>query len=433
MRKIGVVGPEQSVLRILEAVKTMELAIELVPLPYVDAHETVGIMQKNSHRIKGWLYSGSLPYMLAREAFGTDENLSYCAFDGTGLYKCFLQVAQHQNKIIEKLSIDIPDMEDVMPAIADLEIPSRDIYIHRYSTQFDTRSIIQYHRNLWQEGKIIAAITSLGAAYTALKQEGMIPVYHNTVTVTSIRDAIKVITEKTAASFFRSTQVGLEVIEIEDYDEVLEKMSSSYNIKRLELRITKDLIDLSEKLNGSLTECGRGQYEISSSRGAIDREMGLLKDVVGRLSLELNVPVAVGVGFGETVSSAEMNARRALLHAKKRKKEKLVIIQEDGVLVESVGQPQELTYAYYSDDQELLKKLHDADVGIKNYKKIEATIRRMGWNTFTSSQVAEELSVTERNVRRLFVGLTKVGLIECIGEEFSTARGRPSRLYRLLP
>lgn len=432
MRKIGVVGPQQSVQRILDSAKSMDLAVELIPLPYGDAHETVDIMKKNAHKVKGWLYSGSLPFMLAKEAFGTDENLSYCAFDGTGLYKCFLQVANDQKTILERISIDIPEMEDLTQAIEELAIPNRDIYIKRYSTQFETHSIIEYHRDLWQKGKTVAAITSLGAAYTALKQEGKIPVYHNTVTITSIRDAIKVITEKTTASFFRSTQVGLEVIEIEDYDEVVDKQSSAYNIRRLELRIAKDLIDLSEKLNGSLVERGRGQYEISSSRGAIDREMGLLKDVVKRLSLELNVPVAVGVGFGETVSSAEMNARRALLHAKKRKREKLVIIQEDGILVESVGQPEELTYAYFSDDRELLAKLHEADVGIKNYKKIEATIRRMGWNTFTSSQVAEELSVTERNVRRLFAGLTKVGLIECIGEEFSTVRGRPSRLYRLL-
>ncbi len=431
MRKIGVVGPDQSIRRILDVARTLDINIELVPYPYDDAHETVDIIKKSFHKVKGWLFTGSLPYMLAIETFGTDENFAHCAFDGAGLYKCFLQVAYHQNTIMERLSIDIPDMENLTEAIHDLEIPNREIYVNRYGTKFDTQSIIQFHRDLWKAGKTDAAITSLGAAYIALKQDGDIPVYRNSVTATSIRYAIKVLNEKTAASFFRSTQVGLEVIEIENFDEVIEKLASSYNIKRLELRISKELIDLSEKLNGCLLERGRGRYEISSSRGAIDREMGLLKDVVRRLSLELHVPVAVGIGFGETVSSAENNARRALLHAKKRKKEKLVIIQEDGVLIESVGQPEELTYEYFSDDQELLEKLHEADVGIKNYKKIEATVRRMGWNTFTSSHVAEELGVTERNVRRILAGLTKVGLIECIGEEFSTVRGRPSRLYRI--
>ncbi len=431
MRKIGVVGPKQSINRILDVAKTMDIDVDLIAFPYDDAHETVEIIKKNSYKAKGWLFSGSLPYMLAIEAFGSDENFSHCAFDGAGLYKCFLQVAYHQNTVIERLSIDIPDMENLTQALQELDLPNRDIYVNRYNTNFDTLSIVQFHRELWQAGKTDAAITSLGAAYLALKQDGNIPVYRNSVTSTSIRYALKVIVGKTNASFFRNSQVGLEVIEIENFDDVIEKTASSYNIKRLELRISKELIDLSEKLNGCLLERGRGRYEISSSRGAIDREMGLLKDVIRRLSLEMNVPVAVGVGFGETVSSAEMNARRALLHAKKRKKEKLVIIQEDGILVESVGQPEELSYAYYSDDQELLKKLHEADVGIKNYKKIEATIRRMRWNTFTSSQLAEELSVTERNVRRIFTGLTKVGLIECIGEEFSTVRGRPSRLYRL--
>lgn len=431
MRRIGVVGPIQSISRILEVAKTMDIRIELVPCPYDDAHETMDIIRKNVHRVRGWLFTGSLPYMLAKESFGTGENFAHCAFDGAGLYKCFLQAAYHQKTILNRLSIDIPDMDNLTEAIQELDIPSRDIHVKRYGTKFDTQAIIEFHRNLWKEGKTDAAITSLGAAYVVLKREGSVPVHRNTVTAASIREAIKVISEKTAASFFRSTQVGLEVIEIEDFDEVTEKLASSYSIKRLELGISKELIDLSEKLNGCLTERGRGRYEISSSRGAIEREMSLLKDVVRRLSLELHVPVAVGVGFGESVSSAEMNARRALLHAKRRKKEKLVIIQEDGVLVESVGQQEELTYAYFSDNQELLDKLHEADVGIKTYKKIEATIRRMGWKTFTSSRVADELAVTERNVRRIFAGLARVGLIECIGEEYSTVRGRPSRLYRL--
>jgi hypothetical protein len=431
MRKIGVVGPEQSINRIIEVGKAMEPAIEFISFAYADAHEAVDIVKRNIHKAKGWLFSGSLPFMLAKEAFGSDDNFAYCAYDGAGLYRCFLQVAYHQKIIMERISIDIPSLENLPLAIEELEIPNREIYMNRYGTQFDTREIIQFHQDLWEQGKTDAAVTSLAAAYVALKQDGKVPVYRNSVTANSIRDAIKVILGKTSASFFRSTQVGLGVIEIENFDEVIEKAASPYNIKRLELRISKELIDLSEKLNGGLLERGRGRYEISSSRGAIDREMGMLKDVVRRLSLELNIPVAVGIGFGETVSSAETNARRALLHAKKRKKEKLVIIQEDGVLVESVGQPEELTYEYYSDDQELLNKLHEADVGIKSYKRIEATIRRMKWSTFTSSHVAEELAVTERNVRRIFFGLTKVGLLECIGEEFSTVRGRPSRLYRL--
>lgn len=432
MRKIGVVGPEQSISRIIEVTKTMDPSIDLIPFAYIDAHETVDIVRKNFHKAKGWLFSGSLPFMLAKDAFGTDENFAYCAYDGAGLYKCFLQIAYHHKNIMERISIDIPNLENLTLAISELEIPNREIYINRYGSEFDTGEIIRFHRDLWKQGKTDAAISSLGAAYLALKQEGLVPVYRNSVTTNSIRDAVKVINEKTTASFFRSTQVALEVIEIENFDDLIEKSSSPYNIKRLELRISKELIELSEKLNGSLVERGRGRYEISSSRGAIDREIGLLKKVVQGLSLELGFPVAVGIGFGETVASAEFNARRALLHAKKSKKEKLVIIREDGVLIESVGQPEELSYEYYSDNRELLDKLHQADVSIKSFKKIEAAVRRMKWSSFTSAQVAEDLSVTERNIRRIFAGLTKVGLLECIGEEISTVRGRPSRLYRLL-
>jgi predicted ArsR family transcriptional regulator len=96
-----------------------------------------------------------------------------------------------------------------------------------------------------------------------------------------------------------------------------------------------------------------------------------------------------------------------------------------------VGQKKEMEYAYYSNDKGLLDKLNEANVGIKTYRKVEATVRRMGWDSFTTAQLANQLSVTDRNIRRIMASLCKVALVECIGEESPSNRGRPSRKYRL--
>ncbi len=46
MRKIGVVGPEQSINRIIEVGKAMEPAIEFISFAYADAHEAVDIVKR---------------------------------------------------------------------------------------------------------------------------------------------------------------------------------------------------------------------------------------------------------------------------------------------------------------------------------------------------------------------------------------------------
>ena len=79
----------------------------------------------------------------------------------------------------------------------------------------------------------------------------------------------------------------------------------------------------------------------------------------------------------------------------------------------------------------MLENLHKAAVGIKTFRKIEATVERMKWNTFTVAQLASQLSVTEQNIRRIISSLCSVGLVAVAGEEFAATRGRPGKIYRL--
>ncbi|MFP3380740.1 hypothetical protein SB767_30930, partial [Bacillus sp. SIMBA_069] len=86
------------------------------------------------------------------------------------------------------------------------------------------------------------------------------------------------------------------------------------------------------------------RYMIFSSRGAIEREIITLEDTIQKLAFEADTTVAVGIGFGETAYSAEINAFRAIQHSKEMKKREIVIVQDDGKIVESPGKKKELQY-----------------------------------------------------------------------------------------
>ncbi len=156
-----------------------------------------------------------------------------------------------------------------------------------------------------------------------------------------------------------------------------------------------------------------------------------MRSTVQQLALEMDVSVAVGIGFGEKAASAEINARKAIRHSKKKESSGIVVIQEDGVMIESVGQEEQLAYTFRSNDKELLDKLNQANISVKTYKKIEALIDRMGWDGFTSSDLASHLSMTVRNAQRIISGLSESGLVEYKGEELQSPRGRPRKIYML--
>lgn len=430
MRTIGIIGPADSTAKILAEAEILNLKVNFIPFIYNEMTEAPALITLNSDRVHGWLFSGPTPYAMVVDQLGPSDLYAYCSFSGAGLYKCFLQIAQEQKVILENLSLDIPHSENLHESILELGIPLTNCSISSFGSDVNTDELVRFHTDLWQAGKTKGAITSIGSVYRELQQAGL-PAYRNTITGVAIRSALKLISEKATASYFKDAQVSFQLIEIEKLDAIADRTLSPYELLDLELLIKRDLIRICKKLNGYLIEKGRGRYEIFSSRGAISREVDALRNTVHKIAHEINSEVAVGIGYGDSVVAAELNARKALASAKQRTYERLVIIQDDGVLVENTFSNQTISYESQSTDEKLLSKLHHANISIKTYRKIQSTIFNMGWHSFTAGQVAHELSATERHIRRILSALADIGLVINVGESAATTRGRPSKLYQL--
>ncbi len=435
MHRIGVVGPDRTVERILKVAEEFNHEIQFIPFAYEDEKEIQTILQQNRDKVKGWLFSGPVPYIIAEKYLKANDTVAYCQTMGGGFYLCCLQMAATHNVILQRIAVDIVESEvDVEKLLHATGIPWRDIYIKYYNRQYKPDEIIEFHLELWRAGKIDGVITALRSVMNALKKAG-VPVYHFTLTEREIYQSIKIIIEKVQSSYFKNTQVGLVIIEVGSYGEIIEKAKTPYDLQLLELRLKEILLPLCKSLDGYLLDKGTGIYEIFSSRGAVQREIPMLQDTIEQLRLIVNidVPITAGIGFGETVFATEINAHRALRNTRGQKEARIVIVQDDGKIVEVVRHDKMLSYDFYSNDTDLLKKLNQVSVGIKTYRKIENIIQRMGWGSFSIAQLAAQLSVTDRNVRRIITSLCEAGLIEHAGEEYAAARGRPNKLYQLAP
>lgn len=431
MHGIGVVGPKLSVERILKVAEEFGNKFEFIPFAYVDENEIQSILQQNRRKVKGWLFSGPVPYIIAGEYLEADDTVAYCRTMGGGFYQCCLQMVFEQKAVLPRIAVDIVEAEvDIEKLLQATGIPWRDFHIKYYNRQYQPEEIIQFHLALWRAGKIDGVITALCSVMTALQSEG-IPVYHFTLTEREIYHSIKIITEKVKSSYFKNTQVGLVIIEAGSYGEMLAKAQTSYELQLLELRVKEVLLPLCKRLDGYLLNKGTGIYEIFSSRGVVERELAMLQETLRQLQATADVPVMAGIGFGETVFATEMNAHRALRNTRGRKNCPVVIVQDDGKIVEVAPQGGFLSYDFYSNDFALLNKLKLAGVGIKTFRKIERTVQQMGDGFFSVAQLAAQLSVSERNIRRIIASLCGAGLAEIAGKEHAGARGRPGKRYRL--
>ncbi|MET3292851.1 UNVERIFIED_CONTAM: hypothetical protein ABID98_005548 [Brevibacillus sp. OAP136] len=430
MYQIGIVGPKTSVDRIVRLAEEFSQGMRFLPFPYAEFQETRSIVQEHDHQVDVWLFSGQLSYMIAKSVLGTDENLMHIQHTESSLYRCFLLMAYNQYAFFKRVSIDDLTESQLNDAFDQLDLPTSNVYIKTYDIDTNPNDLLDFHIQLWKEGKTDGAVTSFEGVYQGLVAAG-VPAYWFTPTRLEIRQTLRILEEKVRAFYFKDTQIGVEIIEIDDFDKIAEKKRSPYKLQYLELRLREALIRLCETLDGSLMERGNGRYVIFSSRGAIERQIEQLKQTVEQLALESESTVAVGIGYGETVFAAEVNALHAIQHSKEKAEPGIVIVQEDGTVIESVGKEQELSYSFRTDDKEFLEKLKKGNVSIRTYNKVAAFVRRMGWSSFTTKDLATQLKLDERNVRRMVTCLTEVGLAEYVGEEASSTRGRPSKIYRL--
>lgn len=429
--RIGIIGATGPVNRIMSISESFKDGISFLPLPFENENEIQDLLHKNKKKVDGWLFSGPLPYNLAKKYLSTKDNVTYCKSTGAGFYINCLQIAYEHNTNLPKVSIDMfESLMDIEMTVAEMNIPMDQVYIKYYGEGYSLEEIFQFHLNLWKKGSINGAITAFSTVFNKLKKHN-VPAYHLVLTKQEIYQSLKIITEKVKTSYFKTTQVGSVIIAINNYDELIEKSKSMSLLQTFEWKLQGVLLPLCNNLDGHLIAKGNGAYEIFSSRGAIEKELNTLYDTIRQMSIAINFDFSVnaGIGYGETVSQAEFNAYKALRNNKNSND--ITIIKNDGELLEFYGQKEKISYDYFSNDQELLNKLHQAGVSIKTFKKIYATLVNMQKETFTVLQLATQLSVTEQNIRRILSALTKVNLVTIVGEENSSNKGRPGKIYKL--
>ncbi|MBP2629786.1 MAG: hypothetical protein H6Q70_414 [Firmicutes bacterium] len=435
MRKIGVISSYiRPIERIINVAKAMPRAetVEWIAFPYEDIDEVPEILVKNKNKVDGWIFSGPNPYNAAKPYLGKGENAVFCGITGNEIFKVILEMACEKGSTAIRISMDCPqsDIFNNKESVEELNVAKKMVNFYEYDIPFDLETIIQEHVHRWQSGEIDGVVTTLHAVHMALEKYHL-PVRRLMASTTSIRQAVNVLMEKLNGLYFKNSQVGLEIIEISNFEKTIEKAGDSYKLQILELKIKERLLKLCQSINGYLSEKGNGRYEIFSSRGLLEQHVSVLQDTIDEISIALDTDIVAGIGFGTTVFTAQLNAYRAVNQGKSIGNKGVVIIDDDGQITEAVGQKKELGYFAFSEDKDLLKHLTDANVGIKTYQKIVAIVKKMNWENFTSAALAGQLEVTDRNVRRIMKGLLEVGLVECIGEEAFASRGRPTKKYQL--
>lgn len=433
MYKIGVVGPDRSVEKILLYAKEYDYNMSFIAFSYTNAYETLEILREHHTEIDFWLFSGYIPYTIAQESeYFSKERMEYIFITDHALYRGLLEKCYEIGKLANSVSIDIlNDLKEYYSKINNRLTSFLDhVYIKQFSTTTSIDEIVDYHKNLWNEGKIDVVITVYPTVEERLNELG-IPVYWTGPLKQDIFHTLQVFFERIQTFYYKDTQTTALVVQVRNFNQIELAHKGGYKLHYLQLGMKHIILQLCEVIDGYLIEEGNGGYIIFSSRGIIEKSVNPIFELIDRLSVEVDQPVIVGIGSATTVYYAENYARQALQHLIEKDTNGIVVMEENGTIKEFGQELFQIEYTSRVQDIKVIETLQQTSVSTKMFAKIEATLNWLKIDTFSAKILAKELNMTDRNAQRIISELAKTGLVEHCGEESRNTRGRPAKLYKL--
>ena len=425
--KVGIIANDTIKTKILDALKEADYRdVELYPRWYSHQNESVTLARDLNQKTDVILFSGPVPYFLAKKEGVLTVPADYVSFDDVSLMKGFFEL-QIMGVDLSTISIDTITDSTIIRVCKELNISYKRMKIKPLTEENVDEDFTQFHAEHFLKGNTTFALTCRTIVYDELTKRD-IPCHHLLWTNASIINAFNRLINSYQRSRYRGAQIAIGLIKVKTPAIVQERILHS---RRNHIEIQQRLLNCSEQLKAGLTELGEGLYVFYTTYGVLKQVTKSFTEFPDLTELkQFNVSFYIGIGTGDTVSVAEEGARKALMKAEKEGDGHVFIIIDNANLIGPIGQTTgRLIVRTESPKLRMLAK----EIGITatSLAKMIQLVREEGRHTFSAEQLAAEIGLSTRSARRIITHLMRRGLAEAIGEEALFAQGRPKRIYRI--
>ena len=403
--EIGIVGPHDLV---DDVAATCEEQPGITARRYVYDHEShaPSLVEAHAGSVQAWLFTGVVPYTLAREAGVLHRPATFVDYTGATLLQALVRLL-HDGHDVTRISIDTLATSDVTGTFAEAGLPIDGVRVLPYRSGLDSADVVAFHRRQ-RRGKLGAqiAITCLRSVYQELQDEQ--PIYRLAPSTHSVRTALRQLVLHTDSQVHEDAQIALGLVETSDGDDGLLKEAAA--------------------LGGTYARFTGGTYLLVTTRGPLhDATGGFTALPMLRRLADRHQTVRIGFGLGRSAAEAENLARRALSRARRIGEVAAVLSlrNDTDIVLESTTPPPTPSV------QNLATIAQRVGLSQATLERLRQVRIAAGSQPLTTRQVAEQLRVQQRTARRMLHRLELAGFAERTGSLASGVSGRPLTLYRL--
>ena len=326
-----------------------------------------------------------------------------------------------------RMSIDVVSKLVLQEIIEEFNLSFSSLYTKPFLQSESEDSYTQFHKELYNAGKIDAIVTGFGSVYANLKQAGY-PVYRLYPNTVVVRQQLESLIHQIQSNEMRSAGIGIQILHVKGMTH--DSLCKYYDLKNkgeLYLRV----VDYVREIQGSLFSFGREEMIIFTTRGELESQINhaIFKELA-LWSIQQHTEFYSGIGYGNTAYEAERAARQALEHAKSFP-HSCAFLVDNGKIVGPIGEHNELSYQILIDDKRILHIAEKTGIDPSYISKIKAVMKKSGKDTYDSRELSDMLGVGERTARRILKKILDSGFGAIAAKESVTQRGRPKSIIKI--
>lgn len=428
---IGVVGPRDSIALAMQVAAEAHLDSLVLPRAYDAVEQAPELARQLDAACHVLLFTGRVPYTLARQAGGLHAVLDFVPHGGVDLYRALVLILHRNGGHLPTVSLDTIDRATVDETYRDLGIapPQHLLPIEGEGASLirEAEDIVHFHESCYRRGDVELCMTCLGSVRDDLERRG-IPVVRVEHTRSALRDALARAALADRLARTEASQVAVAAVDMTNPRDATRTSETPTEPRRRDLRIRQQMLSFAERLQGTLADRGDHLFIVHATRGAIEQEWRRLANeplpiIVG------DARAAIGFGLGATATSAEENARHALTVGRNTG-EPLLVLPDGSVLRIQDGA---IAPAFQLRDtsQSTLSRADNLGLGSLTLGRMVAALRRVDPGSVTARDLAHAYGVTPRSALRLLGALERAGAATRLGRQVAPRAGRPQTIFRV--
>lgn len=347
------------------------------------------------------IIGGFLPYLEVKTLLPSLK-IPYTHFiqDEATISTTLLAAITKYHIALDQISIDVIEPKFVTSILEDIHQLETPPYIHD-ATQAD---VDQYHRRLYDDGRVKLIITSIHQLYEKLKVDGY-PVMRMQESTSATLQKLEKMRDSVLLQKSNANRMTAGILEIHPEDEAA-------------------FIHFTQAIHANYTKQNAHRMELYTTIGHLEQLLHNEKQLKACLAY-FKKPYQMGFGYGESISEALQHAQDALQFTKA---DEIYILDEHSHLLGPY--PNYQTVLPLKLDTEKQKEMAErTKLSVLSLSKMSSFIEERHTKHFTAQDVADHLHVTRRTAERMIKKLLEHGYLAVTSSEMTYRKGRPRAVY----